>query len=156
MNNFLPLEKYREVLDIAPVCTVDVLFFNENKTETLLFKRKNEPIKGLYFSVGGRLFKNEHLVDCAIRQASQEVGVNVNSDKLTFGGVQEELNPNSMFDDVSYHAIDVFYGYVLDNEEIKLDSQHCDYKWFSVSDDSLHPFIKTKIASLLKAYEQKL
>ena len=158
MNNiqgFLSTEKYREILDITPVCTVDVLFFNSDKTKTLLFKRENEPVKGTYFSIGGRLLKNELLEDCVVRQTFREIGVKIKKGELAFGGIQEEIHSNSMFEGVSYHAIDIFYGYVLDDEEIKLDSQHSDYKWFSVSDDTLHPFIKTKIASLLKIYGKK-
>jgi len=156
MNNFLPLEKYKEVLDIAPVCTVDILFFNSDKTKVLLFTRKNEPLRHSYFSVGGRLLKNELLTDCAVRQASRESGVAVEKDGLIFGGVQEEIHQNSVFERVSYHAVCIFYGYLLGNEEIKLDDQHSDYQWFSVLDDSLSPFVKTKIASILKIYGQKL
>ena len=158
MNNtraLLPIEKYRELLDITPVCTVDVLFFNKDKTKTLLFKRTNEPLKGVYFSIGGRLLKNEKIEDCAVRQALREVGLHINKNELTFGGTQEELHPVSIFTDVSYHAVDIFYGYVLDNETITLDSQHNDHQWFSVSDETLHPFIKTKVVTLLKAYEQR-
>lgn len=143
-------------MDISPICTVDVLFFNSDKTKTLLFKRENEPLKGSYFSVGGRLLKNEQLQDCAIRKAFEEIGVVVDKEKLVYGGVIEELNPNSIFEGVSYHAVDSFYGYVLKDEELILDNQHSDCKWFSVFDDSLHPFIKTKISNLLKIYEQKL
>lgn len=156
MNNFLPHEKYREVLDITPVCTVDVLFFNADKTKILLFKRENEPMKGSFFSIGGRLFKGELLADCAVRQTLRETGMAIEKNKLTYGGTQEEIHPNSIFEGVSYHAVGIFYGYVIEDAEIKLDNQHSDYQWFSVSDNSLHPFIKTKIISLLKIYEQGL
>ena len=159
MNNLqplLPLEKYKELMDISPICTVDVLFFNSDQTKTLLFKRENEPIKGLYFSIGGRLLKNEKLEDGAVRQALREAGIVINREKLTLGGTQDEINLGSIFDGINYHAVNTFYGYVLDNEEIKLDSQHSEYHWFPVTDDSFHPFIKTKIASLLKAYGKEL
>lgn len=159
MNNslqFIPTEKFKELLNISPICTVDVLFFNSDKTKTLLFKRTNEPLRGEYFSVGGRLFKNERLEDCAVRKSLEEIGVTIDKEKLVYGGAVEELNPNSIFEGVSYHALDSFYGYVLNNEELRLDNQHSDNKWFSVSDDSLHPFVKIKIALLLKEYEKKL
>lgn len=159
MNNssqFIPAEKFKELLNISPICTVDVLFFNNDKTKTLLFKRTNEPLLGEYFSVGGRLFKNEHLEDCAVRKSLEEIGVTIDREKLVYGGAVEELNSNSVFEGVSYHAIDTFYGYILNNEDLRLDNQHSDNKWFLVSDDSLHPFIKIKIARLLKAYEKKI
>jgi len=150
IHHSLPLEKYREVLDITPVCTVDVLFFNEDKTKTLLFKRTNEPMKGVYFSIGGRLLKNEKLEDGAVRQALREVGIHLKKDTLITGGTQEEFHPTSVFDGVSYHAVGIFYGYVLGDETIALDSQHSDYQWFPVSDEAIHPLIKSKIEILLK------
>ena len=78
MNNLLqslPIEKYQELMDTSPVCCVDMLFFNGDKTKTLLFKRENEPMKGSYFSIGGRLLKNEKMEDCAVRQAFREAGL---------------------------------------------------------------------------------
>lgn len=156
MQDLLPHEKYREVLDITPVCCVDVMFFNSDKTKTLLFKRQNEPVKGIYYSAGGRLLKNEMMEDCAVRQAFREVGININRNNLTLGGTQEEIHPNSVFEGISYHAVVIYYGYVLHDEEIKLDSQHSNFQWFSVHDDSINPFIKSRIANLLKIYEQEL
>ncbi len=156
MQSFLSIEKYKEVMDISPICCVDVLFFNSDKTKTLLFKRENEPMKGVYFSVGGRLLKNELLGDCAVRQTLREVGININKNELTLGGTLEEIHPNSVFNGVSYHAVVIYYGYVLTDEEIKLDSQHSEYKWFSVSDDSINQFIKPRITNLLKKYGQEL
>lgn len=152
MNNAQPIlsiEKYREILDITPVCTVDVLFFNKDKTKTLLFKRVNEPMKGIYFSIGGRLLKNESLKDGAVRQAFREIGIQIARENLISGGTQEEFHPTSIFDGVSYHAVGVFYGYVLDNADITLDNQHSDYQWFHVSDETIHPLIKSKIKILL-------
>lgn len=154
-QTLLPIEKYREILDITPVCTVDVLFFNKDKTETLLFKRVNEPLKGVYFSIGGRLLKNEKLEDGAVRQALREAGLHIEKTGLTLGGTQEEFHPTSIFDGVTYHAVVVFYGCILGDEEITLDGQHSDHQWFSVSGATLHPLLKTKIQSLLKIYEQE-
>jgi ADP-ribose pyrophosphatase YjhB (NUDIX family) len=155
INQPLPLEKYKEFMNLVPITTVDVLFFNRDMTETLLFKRKNKPLKEVYFSLGGSLKKNETLIDGAVRQALRETGVRVNKDSLWYGGTQDEIHPNSFFDGISYHAVDSYFGYILEKEEIILDFQHSEYKWFSVSDESLHPFIKSKIKNLLKAYEQK-
>ncbi len=160
MNNpstLLTTDTYREILDITPVCTVDVLFFNEDMTKTLLFKRENAPKKGTYFSIGGRLLKNERLEDCAVRQAFREAGITIQKEDLIFGGVQEEIHPDSIFDGVSYHAVDIFYGCVLsNNESITLDAQHSGYDWFSVSDETLDPFVRTKITGVLKAYGKEL
>ena len=148
----IPSGEFQKIVDTVPICTVDVLFFNSDKTETLLFRRQNEPLKGTFFSLGGRLLKGESLEDCAVRQAMREAGIAVRKEELTFGGVQGELHHNSMFKGVAYHAIDVFYGHILHEEDVLLDSQHSVYQWFLVSDPTLHPFVQSKISGILKAY----
>ena len=150
MKDQLPRQTYRLLMDKAPICCVDVLFFNKEKTKTLLFKRTNEPVKGVYFTIGGRLLKKEKIIDCAIRQTYQETGIRVPKNKLALGGVGEDIHKNSVFAGVSYHAVDIFYGCILNGKEkIKLDHQHSDYQWFSVKDKKIHPFVRNRIAGLL-------
>ena len=45
-----------------PIPTVDVMIFSADCTRTLLFQRRNRPIKDVWYSLGGRLRKNERLV----------------------------------------------------------------------------------------------
>lgn len=152
-KNFIPAQTYRTIMDRMPICCVDVVFFNKDKSKTLLCKRNNEPLKGVYFTVGGRLNKNEKLIDCAMRQAKRELGLTLDPHKLFFGGIIEEPHKNSVFENVSYHDIDIFYSYVLDSEtiEIKFDDQHDDYKWFNIdiNDESIHPWVRERIRQIL-------
>ena len=150
-STHLPLDHYKMLVTIAPIATVDVLFFSKDKDKTLLFRRVNEPLKGTYFTIGGRLAKGETFVECALRQAKRELGLKIDPTKLVFGGVQEEIYPNSIFPGVSYHTVDLFYGYILEDNAIPvLDSQHDDYQWFSVTDDTLHPLLKSKMRQTIK------
>ena len=153
-RGLLPLSLYRRLMDVGPLPTVDVLFFNSALTKTLLLKRAHKPLAGVYFSMGGHIRKNEKLLDAAIRQAFTETGIRIKKADLVFGGVQEEIHKDSIFPGVSYHSVDVFYGYVLTEVQLKnlhLDGQHSNAKWFPVFDRTLHPFIKTKLKSLLAA-----
>lgn len=147
-EKILPLNKYKELLRNWPVFTVDVMFFNRDMTKVLLFKRNYEPVKGAYFATGGRLNKNEKIVDCAVRQVRKEAGVKINKKGLIFGGVQEEIHKNSKFKNISYHAVGVFFIYKLSNEKIKLDDQHSEYKWFEVEDKKIHPLIKMRLKKI--------
>ena len=157
-RGLLPIDTYRKNMDTVPIATVDILFLNKTKDKTLLFRRINEPLSGIYYSIGGAIFKEETLLDCAVRQAKRELGLTINPNGLLFAGAQEEIHPNSIFPNISYHAIDIYYGYLLEDENIplSLDKQHSDYKWFSVEDATLHPFMKTKLKNLLKIYGQEL
>ena len=150
-KNFIPKEVYETIVDKMPVCTVDVIFLNKQKNKTLLFKRNNNPLKGEYFSIGGKLNKDETFLECAIRQAKMEIGLEIDPEKTIFIGVQREYYPNSAFDGISYTAVDLYFGYILDkqNLSLKLDEQHSESKWFEINDKDLHPYIKSKIEQTL-------
>ncbi len=143
-------EVYKEILNTMPICTVDVMFFNSDMTRVLLFRRTNEPLKGVYYSIGGRLLKNEALEDCALRQSIREADLHIEKNRLKLGGVQNEIFSISVFEGVSYHAMGLFYIYTLSEKEISelpisLDDQHDNYQWFPINDDAIHLFLKKRM-----------
>jgi ADP-ribose pyrophosphatase YjhB (NUDIX family) len=152
----IPAKIFATILKSVPICTVDVLFFNKDMSEIALFKRNNEPLKNIYFSMGGRLLKDEKIVGCAKRQVQRELGMKIKDSDLTFGGIQEEIHPNSAFKGASYHAVGVFYYCKVDENKFKpkLDNQHQDFRWFSVTDKKIHPFIKTRLKKIFNKDEK--
>lgn len=130
-----------------PVCTVDLVIFNKYFNKILLFKRNNAPAKDLYYTAGGRLHKNETLEKCAIRQAKEELGLNIKKRDMAYGGVVEEIFNNSYFsEDIGTHNINFYFSTILDeNKAIKLDDQHTESKWFSINDKKIHKWIKERI-----------
>ena len=150
-KNYISNKIYKDIVANMPVSTVDVVLLNKKRDKTLLFKRNNEPVKNVYFTIGGRLLKGESFLHCAVRQAKYVLGLKIDPKKVFFVGVTQDFHKNSIFKGVSYHAVAVFFGYILENENIKIkfDSQHSDYKWFSVKDKTLHPHIKERIRQTL-------
>ena len=146
----IPDVLYRDILKHVPVPTVDIVVFNPSRTKVLLFRRTNKPLKGVYFTPGGRLYKGERLLAAALRKAQQEVGIALTPRKLFLGGITEEIFPDSAFPGVSSHTINTCYGYVLTESEthFALDSQHDRHRWFSVRDKKLHPLIKHRLQAL--------
>jgi hypothetical protein len=71
-----PLAEYKRVLSALLIVCVDCLVLND-KGEFLLVKGKNEPLKGEYWIPGGRIYKNERLVDAVHRKMREEIGVEV-------------------------------------------------------------------------------
>lgn len=152
-NNFFPDNIYKIFIDKLPICTVDVLFFDKNGNKALLFKRKNKPIKNIYFSCGGRLLKNEKFEDCAIRQVKKELGLKLDKKKLIFGGVINEIYKDSIYKKVNAHCVNIYFGYLLeeiDAKKIIFDDQHFEYKWFDINNKGLYRYIKEKISVLKK------
>lgn len=152
ISNDVTPEMYRVLMEHAPICTIDILFFNPEKTHTLLGKRTNEPYKGTFYAFGGRLRKHESFEEAATRVAKQETGIELLPDDITFGGVLNEMNDGSVFTGIDYHAVDLYFACTVPlGTKIKLDSQHSEYRWFEVNDRNLYPNIKTRIENSLKA-----
>ncbi len=147
----LPHEDYKKLIEISPICTVDVLFFDKSRSKTLLFKRTNKPYAGEYFSIGGRMLKNEIFEEVAVRQAKRELNLDIDRSKLIFGSVINEIHPDSIFEDTNYHTVNIFFGYIWSEsleKSMQFDSQHTDHKWFKINDPTLHNIVKSKINSL--------
>ncbi|MDO8514676.1 MAG: NUDIX domain-containing protein [bacterium] len=147
----LSFDDYRFAMEKLPLATVDILFFNSEKTKTLLGRRENEPYAGTFYSFGGRLLKNEELADAACRIAKKETGVSLSPSKLTFVGILNEISDNSRFDGINYHAVDIYFGCVIEKQAITLDEQHSEAKWFDVNDPTLHPNVRARIDGALRA-----
>ncbi len=144
-------DDYRSAMEKLPLVTVDIIFFNPEKTKTLLGRRINEPYAGMFYSFGGRLYKNEEFVDAACRIAKKETGISLSPSELTFAGILNEISDNSRFDGINYHAVDVYFGCIVSERDVSLDDQHSEAKWFDVNDPTLHPNIKRRIDGALRA-----
>jgi len=148
---FINKDLYKKILDSIPVLTVDIVIFNKNKDKVLLFKRNNNPLKGIYYTPGGRVNKNEPLNNAILRKGKEELGFNLNSSELRHCGILEEFFDNSSFGDASSHHINIVYEYILEDISlINLDNQHEEFKWFDINDLSLHFYLKKKINLCLK------
>ena len=80
-----------------PIPTVDVMLVNKDRTKTLLFYRSNKPVQHVWYSLGGRINKNERIEDAAGRKIKQEIGVTCDK-PLAFAGIVQEIFTDSMFD----------------------------------------------------------
>lgn len=140
---------YRKCIELLPILTVDLLIFNKEKTEVMLFKRKNAPLQGEFYSLGGRLHKGEKIEDAILRKAKEEAGLDLKYDDLEFGRFANEMFEDSVYEGVSSHTPNLFFAYIYNDEGVILDAQHDEFKWFKVDDESLHFFLQQKIKYFL-------
>ncbi len=155
---FISDKLYQKVIETTIIQTVDVIFLN-NKNQILLWMRNNEPLKGVYYILGGRRLKNETMIQSALRKMKEEIWIEINTNKLKFLSVYDDIFPNSRYEWVSTHCSPITYVYKFDNEELeklknnlKLDNQHNDLKFFDLDDDNLHSMIKERITDMKKAW----
>lgn len=114
---------------------VIVCIFNRDFSKILLLKRNEEKRKKCgadWGNVGGRVEFGELLIDACLREAKEEIGVNLNPEKLKLIEVKETPFLSDIF-----HAIHFVYATTLDkNEKITLnfncDNESEDFKWFDI------------------------
>lgn len=156
-TNYVSDDVYKTLLEYSPIPTIDVVFFNPEKTHILLGKRINNPYKDIFYTFGGRLWKNETFEEAAIRIAKKETGIILELSDLFFGGIDNEISDSSIFEEFNYHSVALYFGCILssDDTKIQLDEQHSENKWVKVDDSEIHPSMHTRIANSLKAVNNK-
>ena len=120
---------YKDIIQSIPILCVDIIIKNE-KEEFLLIKRSNQPLKGEFWLVGGRINQGEYAEDAAQRKLMQEVGIQ--KDKFKFVGVYEGIFDVDPFDKVdnTYHTIGLVFEIQINSQtEINLDEQSSEWKW---------------------------
>ncbi|MDP3966227.1 MAG: NUDIX domain-containing protein [archaeon] len=156
MRKSIESDLYEQILDKVPIPTIDVLIFDKSLEKTLLFLRKNAPAKGDYYSIGGRLEKGEELLEGAINNFYEEIGI-----KLT----EKELHPigtiNEIFEETSFgknggiHSVNYFFALKVNGDlKIKLDNQHYEHRWFDVNYPGFHPYMEEKIKRSLEVLKK--
>jgi len=122
----IPLEQYRQILEVLPILCVDVIITN-SRGEYLLVKRKGKPLEGHWWVVGGRVLKGETLEQAVVRKVQTEVGLTLRN--LRAVGYCEEVFPDAPFEVQSgLHTVSVVFSGEVDNRQpIKLDDQSADW-----------------------------
>jgi len=86
--------------------------------------RHNEPLKGQWFTPGGRLLKNERWQDGLTRIAKAELGLTVTSDAFRLMGVWDHFYENSAINEsISTHYVNLPHVCYLESRpELSLDA----------------------------------
>ena len=130
----ISLKEFQSVVKFAPLVSIDLCLVYKEKI--LLGMRKNEPLKGVWFTPGGRILKNEPWRDCLRRVAKTELGYHFNDPgAFSLMGVWDHFYSNSAYDsDSSTHYVNLPHYLILkEKPSFRSDSQHQELKWFDLS-----------------------
>lgn len=78
---------YKQILENSVNLCVDVLLRYDHKY--LLIKRKEEPCKGIYWPIGGRIHKGEGAEQAARRKIFEEIGIDFSAPIKPIGYYEE-------------------------------------------------------------------
>lgn len=133
--NQIPRGDYEKILRVLPILCVDIII-KDAKGRYLLVKRANEPKKGEWWVIGGRVLKNETLLEAVFRKAGQEASIEISAPVPV--GYYELLNaPDPFGQDSDYHTVSVVFEASLKKDSgVKLDAQSTEFGFFnSLPDD---------------------
>ena len=98
---------FKTVIKNTPLVSIDLCLIY--KDQILLAKRRNDPLKGIWFTPGGRIHKNETWYDALLRIAEIELGLSdaaVGSFSLM--GIWDHIYNNSALDpNISTHYVNL-------------------------------------------------
>ena len=116
---------YKKIAKSVPIFCVDLLI--QNGEDFLLVKRRQPPLKGEYWIVGGRVLIGEDPIDAARRKAKEEVGLDL--DGVTFVGYMSDVFNKNSFESTEYHTVSLVFLCSPKHTNVKLDKTSDDWKW---------------------------
>ena len=134
---------FETVIHSTPLVSIDILLKCNDKV--LLGKRINKPAQGWFFSIGGKINKNETIDSAMARIALDELNIDLTSTP-EFVGVFEHFYDDSMFEDVSTHYVNLAYEYEVEEIPDLPTEQHSEYRWFTIDEllesEQVHKYTK--------------
>lgn len=103
----------------------------------LLSMRNNKALRGQWFTLDGRILKNESWQDRLKRIAQSEVGLNVtDTSKFTLMDIWDHFNPNSAVEDsISTHYVNLTHYCCLKGKRVLMaDEQHDNLSCFDLEE----------------------
>ena len=95
----------------------------------LLLKRSSAIFNQAWCYIGGGIEEEETAIDTALREIKEETGL-VPVRLYTSNKFEEFYNPKENY----IYKSPVFVGFIRETDEVRLNEEHCDYHWFSVSE----------------------
>jgi colanic acid biosynthesis protein WcaH len=127
----IPEYTYRKIQLHLPILCVDLLVRYRGKY--LLIKRNEEPMRGVFWVIGGRVLKGEDLRQAASRKLREETGLTARSSDMTMVGIYEDTYGESSLGPIpgGYHTVAVVFEVFVDSlERLRLDDTSSDWGLF--------------------------
>jgi colanic acid biosynthesis protein WcaH len=156
----LDTQTFKTVVENTPLVSIDLCLVCDG--QVLLGKRANEPLKGEWFTPGGRIHKNETWQDALLRIAEVELGLGDTAvESFSLMGMWDHFYNNSALDqDISTHYVNLpHYAEFQSKPQITLDDQHGEFKWFDLSvvfkDEKSHLYMRNYASWLLNNMDNR-
>ena len=136
MTKWIDIPLYNKIKENIPIPCIDLLIVYQGNL--LLMLRNNEPAKDLWFTPGGRIYKDEKLEDTVNRVLLEETGLK--PIKITQIATMSHYWPNT-------HTVTTYYVVEVDSDEILMNEEHREIKWINTSHEHLHQYLRELITN---------
>ena len=141
-QKLLPPAIYGQLVRSSVVCCVDCLIVRSSpisgENECLLVERNSQPVRGVWWLPGGRLFRGETFFDAAIRKTREETGLS-GARPIQILGFWNTFFPTSNWDTEEQQGSQTVQPVVLveltEGSEVLLDDTSERYRWISLDPD---------------------
>ena len=142
----LAIKDFKTVVKNTPLISIDFIIKNKKDNKILLGKRTNKPALGYYFTLGGRVLKDETIENAQKRIFKNELGIKL-IDNPKFIGVFEHFYNDSFVDDnISTHYVNLAYEIQVSYIQNLPKAQHNSYIWLSLNElknsNTVHKYVK--------------
>lgn len=127
-------EEFLRIVDATPLVSIDLVVRNE-RGEALLGKRLNRPAQGWWFVPGGRIRKNESVVQALARISQRELGTAITGAKLV--GVFDHFYEDNFLGvpGVTTHYVVLGFAAALPAAQtLTPDDQHSELRWWQTGE----------------------
>ncbi len=142
----LDVKDFKTIVENTPLVSIDLCLVCDG--QVLLGRRTNQPLKGEWFTPGGRIHKNETWQDALLRIVEVELDLSgIAIENFSLMGVWDHFYNNSAFsENTSTHYVNLPHYVEFESKpQIILDDQHGEFKWFDLavvsSGHKFHPYI---------------
>ena len=156
----LDTKTFKTVIENTPLVSIDLCLVCDG--QVLLGKRTNEPLKGEWFTPGGRIHKNETWQHALLRIVEVELGLSdIAVENFALMGMWDHFYNNSALDgNASTHYVNLpHYAGFKSKPQIALDDQHGEFKWFDLSvvakDEKFNLYIRNYASWLLNNMDNR-
>lgn len=135
---YIEEELYSKFVELMPITCVDVLIHDDDG-HILLVKRNQDPAKDEWWIVGGRLLKEETMLEAAVRKAKEEVMLDVEVEK--FIGVYDKFFNTSIQGHPTHTVCIVFLARAENLLLTDVDYTCSGFKLVKNIDDNYDPYL---------------
>jgi len=128
---FIQANEFKKIIQKIPILCVDIIL--RHKDRVLLVKRAEEPCKGVYWPIGGRVHKGESADAAARRKILEEIGIEYKGVLIPIGFYEDNYTESAFEAQTEYSSFSLVFVGDLNKEvetKIKLDRTSEDFGYF--------------------------